>query len=121
MPEPSRSVVGESVRLQCQAPRGQPEAEVTWRKNGVSIGAWDDDLALDKERYTALHSNCLLRYFIINITNAIIIYYYRIHVEETGDLIIRHVLASDEGKYQCVAHNMAATRESPAVSLSVYG
>lgn len=43
------------------------------------------------------------------------------HVEETGDLIIRHVLASDEGKYQCVAHNMAATRESPAVSLSVYG
>jgi hypothetical protein len=42
-------------------------------------------------------------------------------VEETGDLIIRHVLASDEGKYQCVAHNMAATRESPAISLSVYG
>ena len=46
---------------------------------------------------------------------------YRVHVEETGDLIIRHVLASDEGKYQCVAHNMAATRESTAVSLSVYG
>lgn len=45
----------------------------------------------------------------------------RVHVEETGDLIIRHVLATDEGKYQCVAHNMAATRESPAVSLSVYG
>lgn len=42
-------------------------------------------------------------------------------MEETGDLIIRHVLASDEGKYQCVAHNMAATRESPAISLSVYG
>ena len=46
-------MVGESVRMQCQAPKGQPEAEVTWRKNGVSIGAWDDDLALDKERYTA--------------------------------------------------------------------
>lgn len=45
----------------------------------------------------------------------------RVHIEETGDLIIRHVLASDEGKYQCVAHNMAATRESPAISLSVYG
>ena len=45
----------------------------------------------------------------------------RVHVEETGDLIIRHVLANDEGKYQCVAHNMAATRESPAISLSVYG
>ena len=42
-------------------------------------------------------------------------------MEETGDLIIRHVLANDEGKYQCVAHNMAATRESPAISLSVYG
>ena len=35
--------------------------------------------------------------------------------------IIRHVLlVSDEGKYQCVAHNMAATRESPAICLSVY-
>ena len=45
----------------------------------------------------------------------------RVHIEETGDLIIRHVLASDEGKYQCVAHNMAATRESPAICLSVYG
>ena len=45
----------------------------------------------------------------------------RILVEESGDLVIRHVLLSDEGKYQCVAHNMAATRESPAVSLSAYG
>lgn len=42
-------------------------------------------------------------------------------MEESGDLVIRHVLPTDEGKYQCVAHNMAATRESPAVSLSTYG
>lgn len=49
LPEPSRAVVGESVRFQCQPPKGQPEPEITWRKNGVPI-AWDDDLALDKER-----------------------------------------------------------------------
>lgn len=42
-------MVGESVRLHCQAPRGQPEPDVAWRKNGVPI-AWDDELALDKER-----------------------------------------------------------------------
>ena len=42
-------------------------------------------------------------------------------MDESGDLVIRHVLASDEGRYQCVAHNMAATRESPAVLLSVFG
>uniref|UniRef100_A0A0P4YGA7 Receptor-type tyrosine-protein phosphatase alpha n=1 Tax=Daphnia magna TaxID=35525 RepID=A0A0P4YGA7_9CRUS len=94
IPESTRAVVGDPARFHCLAPKGQPEPEVTWRKNGVPIEGWDDDLgSLDKER---------------------------VHVEETGDLIIRHVLASDEGKYQCVAHNMAATRESPAVSLSVY-
>lgn len=42
-------------------------------------------------------------------------------MDESGDLIIRHVLASDAGKYQCVATNMAASRETPAVSLNVYG
>jgi len=45
----------------------------------------------------------------------------RLHIGENGDLIIDHVVPSDEGKYQCVAHNMAATRESPIVSLSVHG
>lgn len=42
-------------------------------------------------------------------------------MEPNGDLVIRHVLSSDEGKYQCVAHNMAGTRETPAVTLSVHG
>ena len=45
----------------------------------------------------------------------------RLHIGENGDLMIDHVVPSDEGKYQCVAHNMAATRESPIVSLSVHG
>ena len=41
--------MGEPARLHCQGPKGQPDAEITWRKNGVPV-AWDDDLALDKER-----------------------------------------------------------------------
>ena len=45
----------------------------------------------------------------------------RVKVTENGDLVVRHVLPSDEGKYQCVAHNMAGTRESPIVPLSVHG
>lgn len=49
VPESTRTVVGEPVRLHCQGPKGQPEAEITWRKNGVPI-AWDDELSLDKER-----------------------------------------------------------------------
>ena len=50
LPESTRAVVGEPARFHCLPPKGQPEPEVTWRKNGVPI-AWDDELALDKERY----------------------------------------------------------------------
>ena len=49
LPEPTRAVLGETATLHCQAPRGQPEPDVTWRRNGLPI-AWDDELALDKER-----------------------------------------------------------------------
>lgn len=52
LPESTRAVVGDPARFHCLAPRGQPEPEVTWRKNGVPIEGWDDELgSLDKERY----------------------------------------------------------------------
>jgi hypothetical protein len=51
LPESTRAVVGDPARFHCLAPRGQPEPEVTWRKNGVPIEGWDDELgSLDKER-----------------------------------------------------------------------
>ncbi len=53
LPESTRAVVGDPARFHCVLPRGQPEPEVTWKKNGVPIqGQWDDELgSLDKERY----------------------------------------------------------------------
>lgn len=53
IPESTRAVVGDPARFHCVSPRGQPEPEVTWKKNGVPIqGQWDDELgSLDKERY----------------------------------------------------------------------
>ena len=40
---------------------------------------------------------------------------------EGGSLIINGALQSDEGRYQCIARNIADTRVSRRVLLSVYG
>lgn len=66
LPESTRAVLGEAATLHCQAPRGQPEAQVTWRRNGLPL-SWDDELALDKERYTSIrqYRSCLIVYDVV--------------------------------------------------------
>lgn len=40
---------------------------------------------------------------------------------ENGNLIFAKLMSSDEGRYQCSAQNVVATRETAAVLLSVHG
>jgi hypothetical protein len=45
----------------------------------------------------------------------------RIRVEESGNLIITKLAASDQGRYVCVAQNTVGIRETSAVLLTVNG
>jgi len=42
-------------------------------------------------------------------------------MDDSGNLIFTKLTSSDEGRYQCLAQNVVATRETPAVLLSIHG
>ena len=44
---------------------------------------------------------------------------FQITLEPDGNLRINHLYKEDEGKYQCIASNMAASRESSVIQLQV--
>jgi hypothetical protein len=48
-------------------------------------------------------------------------FFFRIRMDENGNLIFAKLMSSDEGRYQCSAQNVVATRETAAVLLSVHG
>ena len=45
----------------------------------------------------------------------------RVRMDDSGNLIFTKLTSSDEGRYQCLAQNVVATRETPAVLLSIHG
>ncbi|KZS20672.1 putative Roundabout 2 [Daphnia magna] len=93
VPLATRGILGEPTTLECEPPRGHPEPQVRWKKNGQSM-----DLAVGQHRD---HSA-------------------RIRMDESGNLIFAKLMSSDEGRYQCSAQNVVATRETVAVLLSVH-
>lgn len=93
VPTPQQVTAGETVVLQCGLPRGRPEPGVQWRKDGRRLHL-DHDLDAQEPR---------------------------LRLVDATNLAIRDARPSDSGRYQCVAHNLAGTRETPEATLQVAG
>ena len=91
--------------MPCQPPVGHPEPEIEWKKNGEEVQMAPDD------RSAVL--SCLER-------AQQMIYCSRLRIE-SANLVIVNAQQSDEGRYQCVARNIAGVRHSHQALLSVYG
>ncbi|XP_034252497.1 roundabout homolog 2-like [Thrips palmi] len=84
---------GDTVLLQCGPPRGRPDPAVQWRKDGRRLDVDEHGQHGDRQP--------------------------RLRLVDGTNLAIRDARPADSGRYQCVAQNVAATRESPEASLQV--
>ncbi|XP_037958391.1 protein sax-3 [Teleopsis dalmanni] len=87
VPQNMRYAQGANAIMECGAPRGFPEPQISWRKNGQTMN---------------LNGN------------------KRIQIVDGGNLAIQDARQSDDGRYQCVAKNVAGTRESATAYLKVH-
>lgn len=167
MPQSVQGIAGDSVVLECEPPRGHPEPQIRWKKNGQSLEL-DLDLGVDSDRYVNINKSlsgpalaflidiknqlidissvcgwsipssrvtihpsiwllnvCLLKLFVLGC-----VFGFgwpmepkrnRIRVEESGNLVITKLAASDQGRYICVAQNIVGIRETSPVVLTVNG
>ncbi|XP_045476032.1 roundabout homolog 1-like isoform X2 [Harmonia axyridis] len=84
-PQSTRVASGEDTVLECAPPKGTPEPQITWRKDGQTIEIQG-------------------RYKLVDGSN----------------LAITDTKIADDGRYQCIAKNVAGTRESSVAVLKVF-
>lgn len=55
VPQSVQGIAGESVTLECEPPKGHPEPQIRWKKNGQSLEL-DLDLGVDSDRYNLIRN-----------------------------------------------------------------
>lgn len=94
VPKSVRVAVGETATVECVPPKGYPEPQVQWLKDGQPLAA------------TAVGTGGGSS--------------GRLRIVGHGALVIADVRRSDQGRYVCTASNLVGSRESPSATLSVH-
>ncbi|XP_064470549.1 protein sax-3-like isoform X2 [Ornithodoros turicata] len=94
VPKSVRVAAGETATLECVPPKGYPEPQVRWIKDGQPLAT------------TTVNSGGGGG--------------GRLRVVGHGALVIADVRRSDQGRYVCAASNLVGNRESPPATLSVH-
>lgn len=94
-PQNTRVAQGEVALMECGAPRGSPEPQISWRKNGQTLNLSGGSGGGGANK--------------------------RIRIVDGGNLAIQDARQSDDGRYQCVVKNIVGIRESATAFLKVHG
>jgi hypothetical protein len=116
IPKSVQVVAGESIVLQCSAPKSQPEATIRWLKEGQPLAAAPSG---PDSLYASADPTLLDGVLNVPVDTSLDTL-ERVKVLSSGALRILNVQLADRARYSCVAENMAASRESPPALLSVY-
>lgn len=108
IPKTVSVAAGESIVLQCSAPKAQPEAKIHWLKNGNLLELNEANQINPKQSHSM--DDQLLDGVLEHVK-----------ILSSGALRILNVGVQDRGRYSCVATNIAGVRESPPALLSVNG
>lgn len=124
IPKSVQVAAGDSIVLQCSAPKAQPEPSIRWLKNNQPLStATAGDFFIGDNQQQSLtpppspSSSSSHHQFQAQNGDKL----ERIKVLSSGFLRILNVVVEDQGRYSCVAENMAGSRESPSAILNVYG
>ncbi|XP_074600204.1 protein sax-3-like [Brevipalpus obovatus] len=108
---------GDSVTIECDPPRGYPEPQISWKKDGklIHFGGISTNINNNNNGDDPVHQSDITSESYKSSSS-----FGRYKLSPSGDLRINGVRSSDRGRYSCLASNPMGSRESSPALLTVH-